>query len=544
MSAPAWNAAWRQAALPELASRDWDLLVIGGGISGAGILREAARQGWKCLLLEQRDFAWGTSSRSSKMVHGGLRYIARGQFGLTRASVRERQRLLDEAPGLVDPLSFMLTHYRGGFPGPRLFGALLAVYDGLAGQRNHRFHSAGQLRYLAPGLREPGLLGATRFFDAVTDDARLVLRVLDEARADGGEALNGMGVSELLRDAGKVVGLVATDRESGRAFTVRCRAVAQATGAWAGGLGRGDGGRERVRPLRGSHLLLPAWRLPVVHAFSFMHAADRRPVFVFPWEGATVIGTTDLDHQESLAEEARIAEGEVEYLLAACAQQFPGAGIGRRDVLSTWAGVRPVVSAGETSRKPSDEPREHVLWVEPGSVTLAGGKLTTFRPLALEVLRACAPFVGRPLLEGTGPVFSRPPPATIDGLSTARQRRLAGRYGRALPELHRLFEALGDARVGASETAWAELAWAAGHELVLHLDDLLLRRTRLGLLLPEGAASELPRIRALCQPLLGWDDRRWAREEDAYRALWRRCYSLPDEGASLNAASTDTGTLP
>ncbi|MBF2945511.1 FAD-dependent oxidoreductase, partial [Pseudomonas aeruginosa] len=165
----------------------------------------------RCLLLEQRDFAWGTSSRSSKMVHGGLRYIAKGQWRLTRDSVRERQRLLGEAPGLVEPLSFVMAHYRGGFPGPRLFGGLLSVYDALAGRRNHRFYDAAALRYLAPGLKEQRLLGGTRFFDAVTDDARLVLRVLAEARHDGGEAFNGMRVRELLREGGQVVGLRAED---------------------------------------------------------------------------------------------------------------------------------------------------------------------------------------------------------------------------------------------------------------------------------------------------------------------------------------------
>lgn len=519
----AWNAAWRDAALPGLASRDWDLLVVGGGISGAGILREAARQGWKCLLLEQRDFAWGTSSRSSKMVHGGLRYIAKGRFGLTRDSVRERQRLLDEMPGLVEPLSFVMPHYRGGFPGPRVFGGVLTVYDALAGRRNHRFYDPAQLRYLAPGLRPDHLLGGTRFYDAVTDDARLVMRVLGEARAAGGEALNGVRVLELLRDGGRVVGLVAEDRESGRPFTFRCRAVAQATGAWAGTLGAGER-PARIRPLRGSHLLVPHWRLPVAHAFSFMHAADRRPVFVFPWEGATVIGTTDLDHRETLDDDPRIAAEEVDYLLAACAQQFPAAAIGPADVLSTWAGVRPVVGEGG-ARRPSDESREHVLWVEPGSVTLAGGKLTTFRLLAREVLQACAPFVGRPYQDVT------PPPVVAPDLPrhlpAAVRRRLAGRYGAAVTALLRDLDRTGGACIGDTETLWAELAWAARQELVLHLDDLLLRRTRIGLLLADGAAAELPRIRALCQPLLGWSDSRWLREEQAYRALWRRCYSLP-----------------
>ncbi|MBS7661265.1 glycerol-3-phosphate dehydrogenase/oxidase [Pseudomonas lalucatii] len=521
----AWNAAWRERALPQLAARDWDLIVVGGGICGAGILREAARRGWTCLLLEQRDFAWGTSSRSSKMVHGGLRYIAKGQLGLTRDAVRERQRLLAEAPGLVEPLSFLMAHYRGQFPGPRVFGGLLALYDALAGRRNHLYYPRQALRYLAPGLKEDGLLGATRFFDAVTDDARLVMRVLGEARGDGAEALNGVRVLELLREGGRVVGLLAEDRETGRRYRLRSRAVAQATGAWADRL---DGG-ARIRPLRGSHLLLPAWCLPVAHAFSFMHAADGRPVFVFPWEGATVVGTTDLDHREPLDQEACISVVELDYLLAACAQQFPAARIGSGDVLSTWAGVRPVVSDGEAGRRPSDETREHALWVEPGSVTLAGGKLTTFRPLALEVLRACAEFVGRPLVDGGAATF-RPcanPPVTH--LSPARQKRLGGRYGRELPGLLALQAEVGSQPVAGSETLWIELAWAAQHELVLHLDDLLLRRTRLGLLLPGGAQAQLPRIRALCQPRLGWSDARWEQEQRDYLALWRRCYSVPGE---------------
>ncbi|MGQ7818505.1 glycerol-3-phosphate dehydrogenase/oxidase [Metapseudomonas furukawaii] len=525
-----WNARWRAEALPTLADRDWDLIVVGGGICGAGILREAARRGWSCLLLEQRDFAWGTSSRSSKMVHGGLRYIAKGQFGLTRASVRERQRLLAEAPGLVDPLSFVMPH-RGGFPGPRVFGGLLAVYDALAGKRNHLFYPLQELHFLVPGLDESGLEGGTRFFDAVTDDARLVMRVLGEARAEGGEALNGMRVLGLQREGARVTGLEAEDAESGRRFRFRARAVALATGAWADRLRRPEG-RGHVRPLRGSHLLLPGWRLPLAHAISFMHPADGRPVFVFPWEGATVVGTTDLDHEGPLDEDARISSAEVDYLLAACAQQFPAARIGRADVLSTWAGVRPVVSEGDARLKPSDEKREHALWVEPGCVTLAGGKLTTFRLLALEVLRACAGFVGRRWTEVPGPVFAPTPTVKLPTLSLAQGVRLAGRQGRALPSLVPWVAALGAERVGATDTLWAELAWAAQGELVLHLDDLLLRRTRIGLLLAEGGRAELPRIRALCQPLLGWDDARWADEEDHYLTLWRRCYSLPDKDAS------------
>jgi glycerol-3-phosphate dehydrogenase len=294
------------------------------------------------------------------MVHGGLRYIAKGQFGLTRDSVRERQRLLQEAPGLVDPLSFIMAHYQGGFPGPKVFGGLLAVYDALAGKRNHLYYPLQQLRYLAPGIKEDRPARRHALFDAVTDDARLVSacwarrvpRALKRSTACAwSSCCVKMGASPACSP--KTVRLAC-------AIGFKTRAVAQATGAWADQL-RQKTGLEHIRPLRGSHLLLPAWRLPVAHAFSFMHAADKRPVFVFPWEGATVIGTTDLDHPAPLAEEARISPDEVDYLLAACAQQFPAAEIGAADVLSTWAGVRPVVSDGAPGRKPSDEKREHAL---------------------------------------------------------------------------------------------------------------------------------------------------------------------------------------
>jgi glycerol-3-phosphate dehydrogenase len=242
-----------------------------------------------------------------------------------------------------------------------------------------------------------------------------------------------------------------------------------------------------------------------------------------------VVGTTDLDHSQPLDQEARISSDELDYLLAACAQQFPAAVIKASDVLSTWAGVRPVVSDGAAGRKPSDETREHALWIEPGCVTLAGGKLTTFRLLALEVLRACAEMLGRPLDDQGSETFRPGVLPAMPTLSPSQQRRLAGRHGRELPEVLALLDEVGSERVAGSDTLWVELAWAAQNELVLHLDDLLLRRTRLGLLLANGAAAELPRIRALCQARLAWADGRWEQEEREYLQLWRRCYSLPVE---------------
>jgi glycerol-3-phosphate dehydrogenase len=523
-----WNATWRQQILPTLAEETWDLIVIGGGISGAGILREAARRGWRCLLLEQRDFAWGTSSRSSKMVHGGLRYIAKGQWRLTRDSVRERQRLLDEAPGLVEPMSFMMPHYRGGFPGPRVLGGLLSVYDALAGRRSHRFHDAQQLRYLAPGVKENDLLGGTCFVDALTDDARLVMRVLSEARAEGAVVVNGVRVEQLLRENGRVCGVQIEDCETGSSLQLRCGVLAVATGAWAERLRPTEAPRQ-LRPLRGSHLLLPGWRLPVAQAFTFLHERDRRPVFVFPWEGATVVGTTDLDHREDLDQSASISGEELDYLLAACTQQFPGAEVTANDVLSTWSGVRPVVgSAGAHQDKPSNETREHVLWQEPGCVTLAGGKLTTFRPQAIEVLKACAAMLERLFVDDAAPVFAAVPVQAIPELSSHQWRRLTGRHGRDLPKLAQLIKEIGHATVGATDTLWAELAFACESEMVLHLDDLLLRRTRLGLLLPRGGEEYFAAIRQLCQPRLAWSDEHWQQEIQRYRALWQRHHGLPD----------------
>lgn len=523
-----WNAAWRQQILPTLADEHWDLIVIGGGISGAGIVREAARRGWRCLLLEQRDFAWGTSSRSSKMVHGGLRYIAKGQWRLTRDSVRERQRLLDEAPGLVEPMSFLMPHYRGGFPGPRVLGGLLSVYDALAGRRSHRFHDAQQLRFLAPGLKENDLLGGTSFVDALTDDARLVMRVLSEARADGAVVLNGLRVTQVLRKDARVCGVQVEDGEAGVSLQLRCGVFAVATGAWAERLRPSDS-PPQLRPLRGSHLVLPGWRLPVAQALTFLHARDRRPVFVFPWEGATVVGTTDLDHREDLDQSASISSDELDYLLAACTQAFPAAEVTAQDVLSTWSGVRPVVgAAGAHQAKPSNETREHVLWQEPGCVTLAGGKLTTFRPQAIEVLKACADMLGRSFEDDAAPVFVGVPSLPIADVSPQQWRRLAGRHGRDLPKLAQLIADIGSETVGVTDTLWAELAFACEAEMVLHLDDLLLRRTRLGVLLRRGGEAHFAEIRQLCQPRLGWTDEQWQEEIQRYRLIWQRDHGLPE----------------
>jgi glycerol-3-phosphate dehydrogenase len=370
-------------------SQSWDLLIIGGGITGAGILREAARLGLKALLVEQRDFAWGTSSRSSKLVHGGLRYLKQGKLGLTWASVRERQELLHEGPGLIDPLGFLLSVYKGDFPGRWTFAVGLSVYDLLALRWDHGYYSPQDFELLAPRVSRKNLEGGFRYSDAQTDDARLTLRVLQEACSESQGnacAINYVRAESLLRTDGLVDGAMLYDLESGERAEVHARAVINATGAWADTLRCQLGGEARIRPLRGSHLIFPAWRLPLAQAVSFLHPLDRRPVFIFPWEGVTLVGTTDVDHSHSLDEEPAISPEEVSYLMAAVESEFPSLGIELEDVLSTIAGVRPVIGTGQDD--PSKESREHIVWEECGLLTVTGGKLTTFRLIAQDAIRA------------------------------------------------------------------------------------------------------------------------------------------------------------
>jgi glycerol-3-phosphate dehydrogenase len=524
------NALWSRdgrAALPVLMDKEWDLLVIGGGITGAGILLEAARRGLRAILVEQRDFAWGTSSRSSKLVHGGLRYLKDGHLHLTRESVHERERLLLDAPGLVEPQGFAFAHYDGQ-RGRRSFLAGLAVYDLLARRRERHWLTADEFLARAPNVAREGLAGGIVYTDAKTDDARLVLRTLAEAMEHGAAALNYVAARSLLRTGGRVLGAVLHDEAGGATHELRARVTVDATGAWSGAL---HGKGPRLRPLRGSHLILPAWRLPLSQAVSLMHPQDGRPVFAYPWEGTTLVGTTDLDHEQPMTMEARITRAELAYLLAALHAQFPALGISERDVLSTFAGVRPVIAGGHADA--SREGREHSVWSDDGLVAVAGGKLTTFRAIALDALKSVRAQLPE-WRDELRPCRVFAPPAAGHGrlpaaLSASLLRRLQGRHGAAAGALLAAASDAELALVPGTETSWAELRWAARAEAVQRLDDLLLRRTRLGLQLKEGGAALMPRIRAICQPELGWDDARWEQEEQDYAALWRTHYGLPAE---------------
>lgn len=519
---------WQRKEIWEKLAQPWDLIIVGGGITGAAILREATRMGLRPLLVEQQDFAWGTSSRSSKLVHGGLRYLQQGQIGMTRDSVTEREHLLEEGPGLIQPLGFLWATFKGERPGRWLLEAGLSVYDLLAWQWDHDYHDANEFHMLAPHIDERRLEGGFTFEDAKTDDARLVFRLLQEATGDGGTALNYTRAETLLLEEERVKGVRLRDRLTGEMVDVYGDAVINATGAWADYLRAQVGARERIRPLRGSHLVFPNWRLPVAQAISFPHPLDKRPVFVFPWEGATLVGTTDVDHEQSLNEEPRISGKETAYLLAAVAAHFPSLEIGVDDILSTFAGVRPVIGSGIAA--PSRESRDHVVWAENGLLTVTGGKLTTFRLIALDALAAVRerlPAMEKPdkqmwVLEPVG----GPLPGAGD-LAEQAQQRLWGRYGQRAPEVVAAARPGELVPIGQTDYLWAEVRWAARAEAVVHLDDLLLRRVRVGLLLPEGGTALQERIGAICREEMGWDQVQWQEEWNRYHDLWRCCYSPP-----------------
>jgi len=520
----------RSAAIHRIGSEaHWDLIVVGGGITGAGVAREAVRRGLKTLLLEQRDFSWGTSSRSSKMVHGGLRYIAQGDFKLTRDALLERERLLSEAPGLVERMGYIFPVRGLQFPGRFTFSALLELYDRFARIRDHRWMKAKELLARVPGLSPKGLKGACYYTDAVTDDSRLVLRVLQEAVADGAVIANYMKVGSLLKDGNRVRGVVVTDTQTGRSYTLNSDVVVSATGAWADQL-RGELVQEkRVRPLRGSHIVVPHARLPVRDALTLLHPQDRRPVFVFPWEGMTVVGTTDLDHRVDLDTEASVTRAEITYLYDAVQSQFGGARLTDADVISTWSGVRPVIGS-EKNKDPSKERRDHAVWADKGLITVSGGKLTIFRLIALDVLRAAQPYLknaGHSFHDDGAAVFARNASAATMGLfAPGRRRVLAGRYGDALAAYANLEHARGNT-LNDTPYSLADVVWALREEQCEHLDDLLLRRTRLGNLLPDGASALFDTLKPLVQNELGWSDATWQQEVQRYREIWQKHYALP-----------------
>lgn len=520
-------SAQRKEIWSSLPHHLWDVIVIGGGITGAGVAREAVRRGLRTLLIEQTDYSWGTSSRSSKMVHGGLRYIAQGEVRLTWHSLTERERLLREAPGLVERMGYYFAHFKGVFPGRWPFQALLVIYDLLARVRDHRYFPLAGFLQRIPGYRSDGLTGASRYTDALTDDSRLVQRVLDEAVADGLTLINYVKATDLVMAGARVGGLRLEDRVSGEQVLVSARTVINATGAWADRLRRQLVDEVRVRPLRGSHLVIPAERLPLQEAVICHHPDDGRVMFIYPWEGRTIVGTTDLDHPQDMDIEAALNADEMHYLLRGANDKFPQAGLTVADIIATFSGVRPVVSAGDGS-DPSKESRSHMVWDNQGLITVTGGKLTTFRLIALDALKLAAPWLGVTIADDGQAVFTAPKPGAAPAwLDTSAFARLVARFGIRTREFLAEMPQAEMVPVADTATLVAELRWACRHEQVVHLDDLLLRRVRLGLLLPRGGIDAVPGLDDILSSELGWTAEKIASERVRYEDIWQRYYFLP-----------------
>jgi glycerol-3-phosphate dehydrogenase len=507
-----------------------DLVIIGGGITGAGIFHETSQMGLKAVLLERRDFAWGTSSRSSKLIHGGLRYLKEGHLRLTRDAVRERERLLQEVPGLVTPIAFIVPIYKDRGPGRWTLEAGLSIYDLMAQKRQHRFVEPEALIAQVPFIERRGLIGAYSFWDAQVDDARLVLRLIADGRQAGGLALNYSEVVLINRDArGHVAGVTIQDVETRQTKTIETAAVINATGCWADALHPHSDGKRQLRPLRGSHLIFPKRVLPIESAVSFTHPQDKRALFAVPWKSVVLVGTTDLDHVGDLSSEPAITPAEADYLLEGVRTLFPSLGLSLGQCIASISGLRPIISSGG-NRTPSEESREHEIWVDHGLVTIAGGKLTTYRRVALDVIKAAQPFlppVERPSPDSPGFTPIEPAPPTLRGLDEITWLRLWSRYGHGV---HTLVENAQDEDllpIAGTTTLWAELPYVAKYEWVRHLEDLMLRRVRIGLLLPDGGRAHLSRIGRLCRPALGWDRRRWRYETQRYVIHWQQTHGFP-----------------
>lgn len=522
------DKAWRERTWSEL-DQLWDIIIIGGGITGAGIFNMASQKGLKAVLLEGRDFAFGTSSRSSKLVHGGIRYLRNRQFKVVRESVMERESLVRESDGLVDPLPFIFPAYENNQRDTRLMRIGAAVYDLLGSKWQHGDLEAEEVKATLPALDTTALIGGVKYFDSRVDDSQLVLRVIMDGIRYGGTAINYAKVVNLCKARdGRVEGVAVQDETgtlSPSSIELQGNVVINATGPWSDELREKVGGSPKLRRLRGSHLVLPREKLPIEAAVTLLHPRDNRALFAIPWENRIIIGTTDLDH-DLYEDETRITRDELTYLLEVTEKAFPDYPISESDVIATFSGLRPVINTNAPT--PSQESRAHAVWEEDGLVTITGGKLTIFRVMAADGLNFCRDRLPRePGFDHTAPCFIHPVPKSKSDVENPVWKMMAGRLG---TDVDRFFENSNpdDLKpISPIPQTWAELTWAARNEAVVHLDDLLLRRLRLGLLMPNGGLDRIESIRNLVQKPLGWSDPTWENEVERYQAIWEKYYSIP-----------------
>jgi glycerol-3-phosphate dehydrogenase len=563
----ALNTATRRRALDRMGHDTFDVLVIGGGVNGAGAALDAATRGLSVALVEKRDFASGTSSRSSKLIHGGLRYLEYFEFGLVRESLRERALLLHRiAPHLVRPVPFLTPLTHRGWERPYI-GAGMVLYDGLGGRGavpGHRhFTRRGALK-LAPALRKTALVGAIQYHDCQIDDARHVMTVARTAAHHGAQIATSARVTGFLREGERIVGAEVVDLEGGRRIEVRAHQVINATGAWTDELqdlvGRG---RFRVRPSKGVHLVVPRDRIAADTGMTLR--TEKSVLFIIPWGRHWLIGTTDTDWNLGLDHPAASAS-DIDYLLehvnAVLRQPLD-----RADVEGVFAGLRPLL-AGE-SEDTSTLSREHAIAQSvPGLTTVAGGKYTTYRVMAKDVVD----YVARNLEErGNVPscthrlellgapgypalINRRHELARASGLHVARIEHLLGRYGSLTADLLALIDSepdLAQPLSGADDYLAVEALYAATHEGALHLDDILTRRTRISIEAWDRGLAAARDVAAVVAGPLGWDSAATEREIAHYEArvaAERDSQRQPDDAtadaARMGAEDVRTGSEP
>ncbi|GMU59766.1 MAG: glycerol-3-phosphate dehydrogenase [Myxococcaceae bacterium] len=533
--------AQREAALQRLATEAFDVLVVGGGITGCGAARDAAARGLKVALVEKTDFGAGTSSRSSKLIHGGLRYLEHAEFGLVFESVNERKRLMSLGRHLVRPLPFLVTNYKGDrrFLPTLAFG--LWIYDALClfgNYRNHRTFGPTKTRALEPKIKAQGLRGGILYYDCLTDDARLTLENALDARALGAVVLNHARAGQVLKDGtGRVVGLVVEDVESGRRIEVRSKLVINASGPWSDEVRALASLKGILKPTKGVHVVVDDTRLPVKHALMLQSPRDKRVVFCIPWGlGRTVIGTTDTFFDGS-PDKLEPTFDDVDYLLETANAFFLDAHLAPADVLATWSGLRPLLKPEDESASASAVSREHLIDVQPGFVTIAGGKLTTYRNMAAELIDACLPQLGvetkcqtkhRPLPGAVGLTESD---AQLDalartlatqGLDAVGARYLVETYGARAASVLARGEADAEAlfRLDSEHPALlAQVDEAVDTELARTLDDVLARRIPLVLRARDQGLGVAERVARRMASRLGWSAEQTAQELAAFRGV-------------------------
>lgn len=522
--------------LGELARSEFDVLVVGGGVVGAGAALDAVTRGLRVGIVEAQDWAAGTSSRSSKLIHGGLRYLQTYDFALVREALRERAIMLRTAPHLVHPLSFLYPLRRRIFE--RLYvGAGVLLYDLLArtGRRGmalpfHRQLSRKRTLSLAPALRADAFVGAVQYWDAQEDDARHTFTVLRTAASHGAVVATRVQVTGLVREGARVVGVTARNNETNETFVVRAKVVVSATGAWTEKFEElaGTSRELRVQASKGVHLVVPRTSIDLESALIL--PTEKSVLFVLPWGEHWLVGTTDTTWDFDVARPAASAQ-DVEYLLSTL-NGFLARPLSRHDVESTYVGIRPLVAgAGEETTKLS---REHAVNRPlPGLVLISGGKYTTYRVMAEDVIdaaldhaglspRACA--TATTLLVGAGGFddfrAGRGELATRWGVALAQVDRLLGRYGTLTEEL---------LQSGREDPSWltplkqapgylrGEVGYAVTHEGARHLDDVLSRRTRIAIETSDRGLGATEEVSDLMATILGWDELTRTREIAAYR---------------------------